>query len=723
MKIKIILIFLFLIRFAQAQGFKETYATQLSNRMEFVDAYPVWVELSNNLLNKQKGNWNYLRMAADAAYKSEQFENSFYWDSILIAKKQANAKDMIMFFDLLCLNNKHSLLINYIDSALLLFPNDTLIQIWKQKAPIVIGLLNNKTDYEVNLIRPKAKGEEYGAVPYKRGLLYVGNEYTTGFLNTSYGRTGQNFSNIGLIEDAKNPSVTNDFWNQIKNKDLWTEIPPTKAHDGPVSFSKDYKQAFVTSNQTITDEKNKIKFSHLQLKIYSRIADDWIEDKTFEWNSPEFSTGHAVLDADKNLIFASDRPGGFGGVDLYKCIWKIDHWGNPINLGPSINTNQNEMFPFVSNKGNLYFASNGWPGLGGLDIFKLNAKDSLLIHLGIPINSNDDDFAYYINEINNSGYLSSNRNNRKDQIYSVQKIVEGIELQINTITCNENAVSNIPLIITDKSKNTSLNVITDENGVAIIKMQKGHDYFISYEGNEYCFPDSLLYHAKTNGRFEKNLKIRLKNQVTSLLVQNEKLQPLEGVMLNFYNKKLPLLKVLTPANGKYAWTNVGQELKDSVFANFINHNDVSIKIPKAGKDRCNDTLVIPLTFIKKQADEFINLDLILYDFDKYFLRPEGKFELEKLVKYMKARPELIVELSSHTDSRGEYDYNITLSNNRSQSCIDYIISKGIDAEHIIAKGYGESKLVNPCADNVPCTDEEHQQNRRTELKLLINTSN
>jgi outer membrane protein OmpA-like peptidoglycan-associated protein len=390
-------------------------------------------------------------------------------------------------------------------------------------------------------------------------------------------------------------------------------------------------------------------------------------------------------------------------------------------MGPSINTALNEMFPFVSNKGNLYFASNGWPGIGGLDIFKWSAKDSSISHLGIPINSNDDDFAFYFNEINNSGYLSSNRNNRKDQIFSLLKIVEGIELQVNTITCNENTVSNIPLTITDKSKNTSQQVTTDENGAAIIKMQKGRDYLIAFEGDEYSYPDSLLYHAKTNGRYEKNLKIRLKNQVTSLLVQDEKLQPLEGVMLNFYNKKTPVLKVLTPANGQYAWTNVGQELKDSVYANFINHNDVSIKIPKAGKDRCNDTLVIPLTFIKKQADEYINLDLILYDFDKYFLRPEGKFELEKLVKYMKARPDLIVELSSHTDSRGEYDYNITLSNNRSQSCIDYIISKGIDADHIIAKGYGESKLVNPCSDNVPCSDEEHQQNRRTELKLLINT--
>ena len=257
-----------MIRFAFAQGFKESYAQQLSNRLEFVEDYPVWAELSTTFMNKQKGKWNYLRMAVEAAYKSEQFEKSFYWDSILIAKKQANANDIIVFFDLICLNNKHTLLSNYIDSALILFPNDTLIQRWKQKAPTVIGLLNDKTDYEVNLIRPKAKGEEYGAVPYKRSLLYVSNEYATGFVNTSYGRTGQNFSNIGLIADAKNPSVANGFWDQIKNKDLWTEIPPTKAHDGPISFSKDYKQAFVTSNQTTTDENNKIKFSHLQLKIY-----------------------------------------------------------------------------------------------------------------------------------------------------------------------------------------------------------------------------------------------------------------------------------------------------------------------------------------------------------------------------------------------------------------------------------------------------------------------
>jgi outer membrane protein OmpA-like peptidoglycan-associated protein len=110
--------------------------------------------------------------------------------------------------------------------------------------------------------------------------------------------------------------------------------------------------------------------------------------------------------------------------------------------------------------------------------------------------------------------------------------------------------------------------------------------------------------------------------------------------------------------------------------------------------------------------------MVLYNFDKYELRPEGKEELDKLVQYMKERPDLRVELSSHTDSRGTSEYNIELSNNRSQSCVNYIISNGISAKMITAKGYGESKLVNQCADGVPCSEEEHQANRRTELRFL-----
>jgi len=155
----------------------------------------------------------------------------------------------------------------------------------------------------------------------------------------------------------------------------------------------------------------------------------------------------------------------------------------------------------------------------------------------------------------------------------------------------------------------------------------------------------------------------------------------------------------------------------------INFQDLPmVKIPVTETTGCIDTISIPVKMTPIQRKDFINLDLILYAYNKFELRPESKLELDKLVRYMKERPDIRVELSSHTDSRGVAIYNLDLSNNRSKSCVDYIISKGIESTRIIAMGYGESQLVNKCADDVPCKEVEHQQNRRTELKLLLPTT-
>ena len=111
--------------------------------------------------------------------------------------------------------------------------------------------------------------------------------------------------------------------------------------------------------------------------------------------------------------------------------------------------------------------------------------------------------------------------------------------------------------------------------------------------------------------------------------------------------------------------------------------------------------------------------MVYYDFDLWNLRPEGKAELDKLVKYMKEHPDLTVELGSHTDSRGSDYYNEWLSERRSQSCVKYIRAGGIPTDKILAKGYGETKLVNKCSNTDRCTEAEHQMNRRTELKIQI----
>ncbi len=120
------------------------------------------------------------------------------------------------------------------------------------------------------------------------------------------------------------------------------------------------------------------------------------------------------------------------------------------------------------------------------------------------------------------------------------------------------------------------------------------------------------------------------------------------------------------------------------------------------------------------CDKAIRLNNILFDLDKYFIKESAKPELNRLVRFMKDNPTVRVELSSHTDSRASHEYNMTLSQNRANASVDYIVSQGISRDKIIAKGYGETKLLNECADNVNCTEAQHAINRRTEMKVICN---
>jgi len=197
---------------------------------------------------------------------------------------------------------------------------------------------------------------------------------------------------------------------------------------------------------------------------------------------------------------------------------------------------------------------------------------------------------------------------------------------------------------------------------------------------------------------------------------------MNGAMVTVFRERTAPMSFQTDAKATYTWKNEKGPQIDSIVANFINYNDGVLLPKKWIANNCIDTIFYTIKMVPKPKEEFIFLDLILYDFDKYDLRPESLLELDKLIKYMQLHPDLKVELSSHTDCRGSSEYNEKLSQNRARSCIDYIISQGINPEAIIAMGYGESMLKNdcPCEKEIKsnCSDEEHQINRRTELKLL-----
>ena len=717
---KKIFIFLFLFCTAvvsNAQTFKEDYAKSLSAQFKFVEAYPVWADLSQSFLDKQKGDWSYLRMTTEAAYNSEQFKEALHWNSLLTRSNQALVADWTLHFELLRLNNKHSLLVASVDSALALIPAEASIIEWKRQAPTMVSYLKDTSEFEVKDFRNVSKGEEFAAVPYEKGLVFVTSEFNTGFLARKDTWTGQNYYELSFIKDANTPYESYSALDKLKNNDIWNEIEHTHSHDGPISFNKDFSQALLTRNFEELDTIARVKYSRLKLSLFKKENGKWKEDETFNFNDKHFSTGHGVFDVNGNVIFASDRPGGLGGSDLYKVSFADGKWSAPSNLGINVNTASDELFPFVDSNGTLYFSSKGWIGLGGLDVFSANTA-GIPTHIGIPINTSSDDFAFFLDAETGTGYLSSNRNLNKDQIFKISTPVYDIELEILLTACDKKPIENATVEIKNKLNNTTTSQTTDKEGKVKLKPRLKDQFEISYAGNElYTASKKESFNATAEGKFNVGLSSNYLKSTQTVTVVDENGKPLVGSLIQIKSTDNTVKKANATQDGSYSWSRTNTEsILTEINCNAMNYNDQSIKL--SGMD-CNAPQNYRITMRTMSDENFVKLDLILYDFDKYFLRQASEKELDKLVQYMKERPELVVELSSHTDCRGTDSYNEVLSQNRAQSCVNYIIKKGISKERIVAKGYGEKQLTNKCSDGINCTEDEHQANRRTELRFII----
>lgn len=717
---KKIFIFLFLFYttiISNAQVFKEDYAKSLSAQFKYLEAYPVWADLSENFIQKQKGDWSYLRMAAEAAYNSEQYKNALHWNSLLTRSNQALVADWTLHFELLRLNNMHSLLVASVDSALALIPAEASIIEWKRQAPTMVSYLKDTSEFEVKDFRNSSKGEEFAAVPYEKGLVFVTSEFNTGFLARKDTWTGQNYYELSYIKDANTPYESYSAIDKLKNYDIWKEIEHTHSHDGPISFNKDFSKALLTRNFEKLDTIERVKYSRLKLILFKKENGKWVEDNTFNFNDKHFSTGHGVFDVHENVIFASDRPGGLGGSDLYKVSFADGKWSAPSNLGINVNTASDELFPFVDSNGTLYFSSKGWIGLGGLDVFSANTS-GIPSHIGIPINTSSDDFAFFLDAETGTGYLSSNRNSNKDQIFKISTPVFDIELEILLTACDKKPIENATIEIKNKLNNTTTFQTTDKEGKVKFKPRLKDQFEISYAGSElYTASKKESFNATNEGKFNVSLSSNYLKSTQTVTVVDENGKPLVGSLIQIKSVDNTVKKANTDQNGSYSWSRTNTEsILTEIKCNTMNYDDQSIKLN--GMD-CNAPQNYRITMRKMSDENFVQLDLILYDFDKYFLRQASEKELDKLVQYMKERPELVIELSSHTDCRGTDSYNEVLSQNRAQSCVNYIIKKGISKDRIVAKGYGEKQLTNKCSDGVNCTEDEHQANRRTELRFII----
>ena len=520
----------------------------------------------------------------------------------------------------------------------------------------------------------------------------------------------------------------------ISESDRFSRSLNTKYHEGPATFTKDGSRVIFTRNNYNEGKYRKSSDGINKLKLYTatQTSGVWSKAEELPINSDEFSTGHPSLSKDDQLLyFSSDRPGGLGGTDIYVSKWINGKWGEPVNLGKEVNTKGNELFPFVDEKGNLYFSSDGRPGLGDLDMFyaqlTTDGQQGLLArNLGEPLNSSKDDFGIVTDGDRLTGYFSSNRKHggadddvyrfsREGSLYPCRELTVSIvdaetkEPLPNTVVALDNALN-------DKQKQLT----TDAEGLVRICLNVDSDFkFLAsrdgYLESKVGFstkdlsddqPSRLEIPLSKGSTADEAGMTTLRGRVTT---QTDK-KPIAGVKVMLMNEcDGTSQETTTGPDGTYEFA-VKPGCNYLLEAMKDNMGTTGSRITSEGTGSTD------LTMFKK--GDVMKIDNIYYDRNKATIRPDAAVELDKVVELMKKYPTMSIEMRSHTDSRATAKYNSTLSSNRAKAAIAYLKSKGIASWRLIAKGYGESKLLNKCKDGVDCPEEEHQQNRRTEIKIL-----
>jgi outer membrane protein OmpA-like peptidoglycan-associated protein/tetratricopeptide (TPR) repeat protein len=283
--------------------------------------------------------------------------------------------------------------------------------------------------FEVNNARNlNSANNEFGPVFYNRGVVFTTDKPMTTEDEKKSGWKGHGYLKLVFAD----PKQKDDFYGEYNLPRLIPELYTNGSNDGPATFSKDGNEVFITRTIKATEKTNdeSEEGQSNQLKIFSatKTGDKWSKLKPFFFNSNHYSVGYPALSPDGNsLYFASDVEGGYGGLDLYVSTRDGGNWSQPENLGPIVNTFGDETFPFMADNGNLYFASDGHPGYGGLDIFVTRKVGNVWLNpqnLGRPINSSYDDFALAMYNNDSVGLFSANRpgGRGEDDIYTFRVV-------------------------------------------------------------------------------------------------------------------------------------------------------------------------------------------------------------------------------------------------------------------------------------------------------------
>ncbi|MBK7870180.1 MAG: OmpA family protein [Saprospiraceae bacterium] len=514
-------------------------------------------------------------------------------------------------------------------------------------------------EYRVDLMEFNTKDADYAPVLYKDNNLVFTSDRSTSTGEEVYNWTGNKFSDLFLVDLSSN---------NVKPFDLQLN---TENNEGTAVFNKAFTEMYFTR---CFGGKREDAFCKIMVSEWQNGT--WSAPRVLDFVQPNINYGHPSISADgKELYFACNSLDGWGGYDIYVSERSLEGWGEPKILSRSINTIGNEKFPYIDGD-TLYFSSDFHPGMGGLDIFRTykmgNGNWAPPFNLKPPINSGGDDFGFVVdyqaktsNEILQIGYFTSTRMDGlgNDDIYQFEKIIPPPK-----------PVVQIP----EQPKQVEAKMILD-----VYVLEK-------------IYEDPSNPNSRVLGRKplpEAKIEMQVGKETKTFSTAGEEpvtIELNENLDYNFLASKENYLNNIA----KFTTKGIGKDPN-----NPVQHFEVEIVLDKI------------------LLDKEIRLENIYYDLDKWDIRDDAKPTLDALAESLGLNPQIRIQLSSHTDCRASDTYNETLSQRRAQSAVDYLISKGIDASRLVAKGYGETQPEVSCICT-RCSEEEHQQNRRTTFKII-----
>ena len=620
---------------------------------------------------------------------------------------------------------------------------------------------NAQWNYEVTAVSGLNTTEnDIACGRYYDGVLFLSN-------GSARSKSGRSW-NDGGAQKLYSSQINGNF-SQFQGLEPLLKFKGSK-DEGTASFNpNDSTLYFSTSNDILGIKSGFI------MRIYSMKWNgaSWTTPELLPFCQDNYTYAQPWFDAERNLlVFSSDRKGGQGGLDIWYSYKTKEGWTQPANCGGQVNTSSSEINPTMYN-GDIYFASNGWLPDMGFELFKSEEKNQWMnaVQLESPLNSEGDDVMIVFLQ-HDRGLISSRRERGLGgtDVYVFDKLIkrtQGNEYS-GLIECKGLGLPKATVQIFNEAGELYDTQTASNQGVVDLRnLAFEEKYKVKLVGvNSLLFEHCVLYLLDANGNRVRQWTFNASGEIVLELLRFvysdiPKLENQDNSVLNLtisgkiqstvgkgsFNR-IPITIVddlgevvavaYTQQGGEFTFTNLSPEMayvfklarscKADQMLIFDNGKVVTLPIlaQEAYYKRVDEKEAITLTnesgdqVVVSLNDVFV-INRIYYDWNSSVLSDISKAQLDQLLVIMKLNEDVNLELTSHTDSRGSDEYNLSLSQRRANAVTEYLAKNGIKKKRLSAYGRGEADPVSPCDSEGTCSENDHAINRRTEIKFSTPT--